>query len=130
MANPVIPSAEFNDQIKRVVRDALRENRLIQPSKGGHTTKRIRRHQGVLLDDVAGSTDPLATPNYGTVRVVKQVPGSATLAVTSLCIEVAYRFTVPDLEAGSFCKIEFIDGEWSFYTVDCEDSGLPTTECA
>ena len=125
-----ISETEFNNQVIRTVQDYLRHQNPGVGRAGNHGEYDVRRHQGILLDDVAGSTDPLATPNYGTVRVVKQVPGSATLAVTSLCIEVAYRFTVPDLEAGSFCKIEFIDGEWSFYTVDCEDSGLPTTECA
>ena len=88
----------------------------------------INRHHGILLDNVPGSTAPLTNPSIGTVRVLAK-NDSGNFEVTNICLETNYRLTVPDLEAGSFCKIEFLDGEWSFYVVDCEDSGLPTTGC-
>jgi hypothetical protein len=94
------------------------------------------RHYGILLEDVAGSSAPLSAPNYGTVRLLAQSSPSGTatgseddLVRTDVCVEAAYRFTVPDLEGGSLCKVEFLAGEWSFYTVDCEDSGLSTAPC-
>ena len=125
----IIPSPAYNDQIKRVVKQVLREDRGPDASAGTTAERKIRRHQGILLNNVSGSVAPLTSPSFGTVRVVKK-NSSGDLVVTNLCLTVAYRFTVPDLEAGSFCKVEFIDGEWSFYAVDCEDSGLPTAGCS
>lgn len=86
------------------------------------------RKQGVLLDNVTAPTSPLS-PTYGTVKVY-EVDDAGVMAATNDCLSVAYRFTVPDLEAGSWCKIEYLDKEWSFYAVDCEDSGMPTTGCS
>ena len=88
----------------------------------------VNRHNGILLDNVAGATNPLTAPSTGTVRVLVRNT-SGDLEVTNICLETVYRLTVPDLEAGAFCKIEFLDGEWSFYVVDCEDSGLSTAGC-
>ena len=124
----VISSEEFNDQVVRVVKRVLREDRGPDASAGTTSGRRIRRHQGILLGDVTASSAPLTSPSYGTVRVVKRNSAGALVA-TNLCLTVAYRFTLPDLESGSFCKIEFIDGEWSFYAVDCEDSGLSAAGC-
>ena len=86
------------------------------------------RKQGVLLDNITAPTSPLS-PTYGTVKVY-EVNDAGVMTATNDCLEVAYRFTVPDLEAGSWCKIEYLDKEWSFYAVDCEDSGMPTTGCS
>lgn len=89
----------------------------------------MNRHNGILLEDVDGAANPLTDPSTGIVRVLVR-NASGNLEVTNICLETVYRFTVPDLVAGSFCKIEFLDGEWSFYAVDCEDSGLSTAGCS
>jgi hypothetical protein len=128
---PSLLSDGLEEQLREVIRYVRTMARnpdfdfqQIYPKSSG-----AKRREGILLDNVPGSTAPLTSPSFGTVRVLKK-NSSGNLEVTDTCYEVAYRFTVPDLEAGSFCKIEFLDGEWSFYAVDCEDSGLPTTECA
>ena len=111
MANPVIPSAEFNDQIKSVVRDALRENRLTQPSKGGHTTRRRSMHYAIANEDIDSAANRLTDPTTGEVELLSR-NSSGDLELSGVTHTVTNRWEDVSIDEDALVVITRINGEW------------------
>ena len=112
-------------KIKSTAKKADRQNSL---TPRGRTTPRAvpdRRYWGSLTSELEAPDDGQSSPTTATVQVWRVVPGSADDPIEMEDDAAIEEITVvnrdPSLTApeGAVCKIEFMNGEWSFYWVGC-----------
>ena len=81
------------------------------------------RLQAILSEDLAAAVNTKRDPSTATCRILKRkTNGDFTLSSQEKT--VVNRFKHISINAGTYIKIEFIDGEWQPYAADCpsEDS--------
>ena len=76
------------------------------------------RLQGKLDGALDAAADSTTTPATATMSVY-QKNSSGNMVDSGRDILVINRFQFADASAGSWCKAEWIDGEWQLYAVDC-----------
>ena len=115
----VIPSVEFNEQIKRVVRIVLREERLPGSRSGSRDAPRVRRKQGLLTSALAAATafDTGAATATMTVYIRNTVSGNLEATVEVVTVTNRYQnFTVAN---ATYVQVQGFDGEWHIVGADC-----------
>ena len=77
-----------------------------------------QRVQCRLSQDLLAAVDTYTDPSTATARIIR---GSSTgdLMLTSDTITIVNRFENISVDAGTYCKAEWIDGEWQLYAADC-----------
>ena len=77
-----------------------------------------QRVQCRLSQDLLAAVDTYTDPSTATARIIR---GSSTgdLVLTSDTITIVNRFENISVDAGTYCKAEWIDGEWQLYAADC-----------
>jgi len=112
-----ILSGEALAQLRQVVRQVLGEYR--NPgSERGRWRGGQRQLQGKLDGALDAAADSTTTPATATMSVY-QKNSSGSMVDSGRDITVTNRFQFADASAGSWCKAEWIDGEWQLYAVDC-----------
>ena len=77
-----------------------------------------RRLQVILTTDLFAAVNTKRDPSTATARIlVKKPDGDLTLSTRS--ITVVNRFQHISVDAGTYAKAEWIDGEWQLYAADC-----------
>lgn len=82
------------------------------------------RYVGKLTQDLDAPTDGMASPTTATVKVWLPDPASTAdpcAFIESNLDEITAVNRDPSRSGviGGWCKIEFLNGEWSFYDVEC-----------
>jgi len=109
-------SGEFIAIIRRVVRDYAAD---IVNTVGGRTRGIIsqRNRQAYLLEDLYAAEDTLLDPSTARARLLRR--NGANLQLTNVEVTVYNRFEHISVDADTYVKIEWIDGEWQIYAADC-----------
>ena len=78
----------------------------------------IRRYQAILDADLLAAVDMFADPSTATAHILRR-KANGDLEVTQQVVTVVNRFENISIDADTYIKIEWIDGEWQPYAADC-----------
>jgi len=104
-------------QVSRTVREVARRLRNTEPHRARYTGQQLRR-QAILQSDLLAAVDTLTDPSTAQATIL-QGNGSGDLELSSITVTVVNRFENISIDADSYIKIEWIDGEWQPYAADC-----------
>ena len=74
--------------------------------------------QVILMEDLLAAVDTLTDPSTAKARVLAKKP-NGDLEITTREITIVNRNENISIDADTYVKIEWIDGEWQPYTADC-----------
>ena len=104
-------------QIARTVREVSRRVRNMPSQRARYTGQQLRR-QAILQSDLLAAVDTLTDPSTAQATIL-QGNGSGDLELSDITVTVVNRFENISIDADSYIKIEWIDGEWQPYAADC-----------
>lgn len=79
---------------------------------------RIQRLQVILGEDLLAAVDTLTDPSTAQANVLRRKT-NGDLEITSRSITIVNRFENISIDAGTYAKAEWIEGEWQLYAADC-----------
>jgi hypothetical protein len=87
--------------------------------EGSRPRQQDQRHvQVILMEDLLAAVDTLTDPSTAKARVLaKKTNGD--LEITTREITIVNRFENISIDADTYGKAEWIDGEWQLYAADC-----------
>ena len=111
-------SAEAIRQLKKLTREwfAYWKNEL--PTNLFPGVVRDQRRQAILEADLLAAVDTLTDPSTAPARLLDLTAGG-DLELSDETVTVVNRFENISIDADSYIKIEWIDGEWQPYAADC-----------
>lgn len=103
--------------IRRVCKDYLAE---AKNSVTGRTRGIIgqRNRQAYLLEDLFAAEDTLTDPSFARARLLRK-NAAGNLELTNTEVTVVNRNENISIDADTYVKVEWIDGEWQPYSADC-----------
>ena len=79
-----------------------------------------QRHlQCKLTTDLLAAVDSWTDPSTATAHVYEKYDGGNDMRWNGDTITIVNRFENISVDAGTYCKAEWIDGEWQLYAADC-----------
>ena len=78
----------------------------------------IQRLQVILGEDLLAAVDTLTDPSTAQANVLRR-KANGDLEITSRSITIVNRFENISIDAGTYAKAEWIEGEWQLYAADC-----------
>lgn len=125
----VVYGAKADAQIQKTVREVAR--RII--NSDGHRGRwqaKEDRVQCRLQQDLLAAVDTYTDPSTATAKIIKR-KANGDMRLTAKTITIVNRFENISVDAGTYCKAEWIDGEWQLYAADCpatfSESSLSTS---
>ena len=115
----VIPGVEFNEQLKRVVKQVLREERTPGNKPGQYGERRVRRKQGLLTAALAAATAFDTGAATATMTVYRWDSVTGNLLATTEEITVTNRYENITVADATYVHVQFFDGEWHIVGADC-----------
>jgi hypothetical protein len=112
---------EYDGQIRQTilaVRNMGRTSSEMDLSAQERAASRFGNKQAVLLDDLVAAVNTKRDPSTARAVVLRR-KANGDLTLSSLILTVVNRFTEISVDAGTYIKIEHIDGEWQPYTANC-----------
>ena len=76
------------------------------------------RLQVILGEDLLAAVDTLTDPSTAQANVLRR-KANGDLEITSRSITIVNRFENISIDAGTYAKAEWIEGEWQLYAADC-----------
>jgi hypothetical protein len=125
MPNGVIPSVEFNEQLKRFVRENLRRERGTQRQGRWHKKGGFRRKQIQLVAALNPATNFSTAPGTALANVLIRndagdvVPLVSSGAVVQITITQRYEH-LGIIPAYTYGAAIWQDGEWHLDGIDCD----------
>jgi hypothetical protein len=104
-------------QIGQTVREHYRRLRNSASHRGTYWQEQ-RNVQCKLMEDLLAAVDTFNDPSFATAKVIIR-NSSGDMELTQNTITIVNRFENISVEAGTYCKAEWIDGEWQLYAADC-----------
>ena len=87
--------------------------------EAGRTRQQGQERRWAILDaDLLAAVDTLTDPSTAQATIL-QGNGSGDLELSSITVTVVNRFENISIDADTYIKIEWIDGEWQPYAADC-----------
>lgn len=80
---------------------------------------RPRHVQCRLTQDLLAAVDSWTDPSTATAHVFEKYDGANDMKWSGRTITIVNRFENISVDAGTYCKAEWIDGEWQLYAADC-----------
>lgn len=74
--------------------------------------------QVILGEDLLAAVDTLTDPSTAQANVLRR-KANGDLEITSRSITIVNRFENISIDAGTYAKAEWIEGEWQLYAADC-----------
>lgn len=74
--------------------------------------------QVILGEDLLAAVDTLTDPSTAQANVLRR-KANGDLEITSRSITIVNRFENISVDAGTYAKAEWIEGEWQLYAADC-----------
>jgi hypothetical protein len=112
---------EYDGQIRQTivaVRSMGRTSSEMDLTAEQRSASRFGNKQAVLLDDLVAAVNTKRDPSTARAAVLRR-KANGDLTKTALILTVVNRFTQISVDAGTYIKIEHIDGEWQPYAADC-----------
>jgi len=104
----------------RAIRETVRT--VMMQHKGELASKpwsvQQRNVQVMLKGDLLAAVDTLTDPSTAQAYVMRRTT-AGDMEVTSREITIVNRFGQISIDAGTYAKAEWIDGEWQLYAADC-----------
>lgn len=92
---------------------------------------RPRHIQCKLTQDLLAAVDSWTDPSTATAHVFEKYNNTNDMKWSGRTITIVNRFENISVDAGTYCKAEWIDGEWQLYAADCpatfSESSLSTS---
>ena len=88
--------------------------REFKPLKDGS----IQRLQVILSGDLLAAVDTLTDPSFAQAVVLRK-KSNGDMETTTRQITIVNRFENISVDADTYAKAEWIDGEWQLYAADC-----------
>ena len=114
----------FGDKAtKQIAATVIDFHRRVRNTSGERGTywQNQRNLQCRLSEDLLAAVDTYTDPSTATARVIQR-NSDGDLELLTDTITVVNRFENISVEAGTYCKAEWIDGEWQLYAADCPGS--------
>ena len=109
------------DQVAQVVREWSR--RIRNPIPHRPTLHQVQaRIQVKMQQDLLAAVDSWTDPSTATAHVYQKYDGGNDMRWNGETITIVNRFENISVDAGTYCKAEWIDGEWQLYAADCPAS--------
>ena len=106
------------EQIAKTVREVARAMQNPEGHRGRWSGNTDRRYQVILSADLFAAVNTKRDPSTATARILrKKTNGDLTLSTDE--ITIVNRFMHISVDAGTYAKAEWIDGEWQLYAADC-----------
>lgn len=83
---------------------------------------RPRHIQCRLTQDLLAAVDSWTDPSTATAHVFEKYNSTNDMKWSGRTITIVNRFENISVDAGTYCKAEWIDGEWQLYAADCPAS--------
>lgn len=77
------------------------------------------RVQCKLRGDLLAAVDSWTDPSTATAHVYRKYSSGDDMKWSGDTITIVNRFQDISVDAGRYCKAEWIDGEWQLYAADC-----------
>tara|TARA_R110000868_G_scaffold128470_1_gene336609 strand:+ start:61 stop:438 length:378 start_codon:yes stop_codon:yes gene_type:complete len=122
MADGVIMSPAFNEQVKRFVREAMRRERSTQNLPARWQGRGSGTVTVVLDAALAAATNALTTPGTAVASVL-QKNSTGNLEDSGNNIDIVNRFENVSLVQYTIAQAQQIDGEWRLTAADCDALG-------
>lgn len=105
-----LTAAALNSLAQSVARiiDRMQGTQVIQP----------KPLQAILMSDLLAAVDSLTDPSTAQARILAR-KANGDLEISTREETVVNRFENISIDADSYIKIEWIDGEWQPYAADC-----------
>jgi hypothetical protein len=105
-----LTAAALNSLAQSVARiiDRMQGTQVIQP----------KPLQAILVSDLLAAVDSLTDPSTAQARILAR-KANGDLEISTREETVVNRFENISIDADTYIKIEFIDGEWQPYAADC-----------
>lgn len=89
--------------------------------RGKQNVFETRCLQVKLREDLLAAVDSWTDPSYATATVFEKYDSTDNMKPRTQhpIITIVNRFENISVEAGTYCKAEWIDGEWQLYAADC-----------
>ena len=113
----VIYGAKADAQIQKTVREVARQIKNAGVERG-RWQSREDKVQCRLSNDLLAAVDTYTDPSTATARIIRR-KANGDMELTSRTITIVNRFENISVDAGTYCKAEWIDGEWQLYAADC-----------
>jgi hypothetical protein len=85
----------------------------IKPRGGG--TLRV---QVIMTEDLFAAVNTKRDPSTASARILQRTSGG-DLSLSTDTVTIVNRFMHISVDAGTYAKAEWIDGEWQLYAADC-----------
>ena len=106
------------EQARSLWQDYLTRRQNPTPKSYPVIERSSRRLQVILLTDLFAAVNTKRDPSTATARILrKKSDGDLTLSTDE--ITIVNRFQHISVDAGTYAKAEWIDGEWQLYAADC-----------
>lgn len=88
---------------------------------------RPRHVQCRLTQDLLAAVDSWTDPSTATAHVFEKYNNTNDMKWSGRTITIVNRFENISVDAGTYCKAEWIDGEWQLYAADCPGGSASIT---
>lgn len=119
MVSGIIPSVEFNEQLKRVVRQVLREELSQKDSVKNRRLRHMQWNWAIANADIDAASNGATSPSTGEVEIMKRDSVSGNLERTGVTHNGVNRWEGIEIEEGTLLVVARLDGEIAILAVDC-----------
>lgn len=114
----LIPTFAAGQSLKATDLQALSSSlgSLIRNSQ--HSVNRPLNLQVIMQADLFAAVNTKKDPSTAPARVLRKKP-NGDMTLTAETITIVNRFMHISVDAGTYAKAEWIDGEWQLYAADC-----------
>jgi hypothetical protein len=117
---------EYDAQIRDVIRSDRQRKRTsseVVEAIPRRKPSAYSRHQAILLADLPAAVNTKRDPSTAQAIVLRR-NATGDLTRSNLTLTIVNRFVNISIDAGTYIKIEHIDGEWQPYAADCPGGSL------
>jgi hypothetical protein len=113
------PRFKAGDKLSASVLNSLADSVLaiIRRMYGAQISQPLNR-QVILAGDLLAAVDTLTDPSFAQAVVLRR-KDNGDLETTAEQITIVNRFENISVDADTYAKAEWIDGEWQLYAADC-----------
>ena len=105
------------EQIAKTVREVARMMQNPGSSRARWTNGE-RHIQVILSADLFAAVNTKRDPSTASARILQRTSGG-DLTLSTDTVTIVNRFMHISVDAGTYAKAEWIDGEWQLYAADC-----------
>lgn len=106
------------EQARMMWQDYLSRRQTPTPTSYPVIERTTRRLQVILSADLFAAVNTKRDPSTSEARILRRL-SNGDLSLSTDTITIVNRFLHISVDAGTYAKAEWIDGEWQLYAADC-----------